>query len=81
MFNSLWGFLSIAVICGSLPVMIAALNGKSPKDERRKFEELLDDMEDLQMEMEKKLDEREAATRHLEDRVRTLERMVIGNKS
>ena len=76
MFNSLWGFLSIAVICSMVPVAIAALRGKPTKGGSAPLQQTVDDLEDFQVELEKKLDDSLAAIQKLEARIANIERRV-----
>jgi len=74
--NTLWGFLSIAVMCGVITSWINVHGGKPSKEKLSKLQEALDDVEDMQVEMEKKVSDRDAMIQKLEERVRVLEQIV-----
>lgn len=76
MFNTLWGFLSIAVVCGVITSWINVNGSKPAKEKLARLQVALDDVEDLQVEMEKKISDRDSIIQKLEERVRILERIV-----
>lgn len=77
----LWGFLSIAVVCSMISSVFIAKSGKTHKGHLSKFQEVLDDVEDHQVELEQKLVQRENKVAELEERIRVLERIVTDPKS